>query len=123
MRFRKRGFRALVLGLLAAAGLALAPAAFARGHIGVGIYLPGVSIGYGGCRHCGGFAGVGYGGYGGYYGGYYAPVPVYYDAYYDAPYYPAYTGVVVHGDYYNRHHYYRGGYYYRDRGYYRYGYR
>ena len=116
MTFRKRGFRAMALGLLVAAGFALAPAAFARGHIGVGISLPGVSIGYGGCHHCGGFVGVGYGGYGGYYGGYYAPAPVYYDDYYYAPY-PAY-GVV-----YRPHHYYRGGYYYRDRGYYRHGYR
>ena len=102
MTFRKRGFRAMVLGLLVAAGLALTPAAFARGHISIGISVPGVSVGYGPY----GVVGVG-----GYYGGYYAPA--YYDPYYYAPY-PAYG--VVYGGY--PHRYYRGGYY-RDRGYYR----
>ena len=47
MLSRKRGFRAMVLGLLAAAGLALAPAAFAHGGWSVGISVPGVSVGYG----------------------------------------------------------------------------
>jgi hypothetical protein len=110
MTFRKRGFRAMVLGLLVAAGLALAPAAFARGHIDIGISVPGVSVGYWGGHR--GFVGVG-----GYYGGYYAPSPVYYDDYY-APYYapyPAY-GAVYYAPhrYYNRYyrgHYYRHGYY------------
>jgi hypothetical protein len=46
MNFRKRGFRAMVLGLLVAGGLALAPAAFAGGsHVSVGVALPGVSVG------------------------------------------------------------------------------
>ena len=105
MTFRKRGFRAMVLGLLAAAGLALAPAAFAGGHIAVGVSVPGVSVGYNG------------GGYGGYYGGYYAPAPVYYGGYY-APY-PAYGvvygGPVIHAGYYP--YYYHGGYYGHDHGY------
>jgi hypothetical protein len=105
MRFAKRGFRAMVLGLLVAAGLALAPAAFARGHVGIGISLPGVSVGYSGGHR--GFVGVG-----GYYGGYYAPA--YYDPYYYAPY-PAY-GVVYSGPGYYSHNYYRGGYNYRGRG-------
>jgi len=112
MRFCKRGFRAMVLGLLAAAGLALAPAAFARGHVDVGINVPGVSVGYYGGHHGHGYVGVG-----GYYGGYYAPA--YYDPYYYAPY-PAY-GVVYNSGYYP-HRYYRGGHYYRDRGHYRNGY-
>ncbi len=97
MAIRKGGFRALVLGLLATAGLALAPTAFAHGHFSIGIDLPGVSLGYwGGHRHGGGVD-VGIGGYygtpyGGYYGGYYAPAPVYYapaPVYYDSYYYAA----------------------------------
>jgi hypothetical protein len=111
MTFRKRGFRAMVLGLLIAAGLALAPAAFARGHVDIGVSVPGVSLGY--CHHCGYRGGYGYVGY---YDGYYAPAPVYYDDYY-APY-PAYGAV-----YYSPHRYYHR-YYYRDRyGYYHHGYR
>ncbi|GAA0704231.1 hypothetical protein [Dokdonella soli] len=76
-----------LFGLLIAAGLALAPSAFARGHWSVGINLgfPGVSLGYAsGCHHCG---------WGGYYGGYaqyYAPA-YYAPAYYAPAYYaPAY---------------------------------
>ena len=61
MNFRKRGFRAIATGLLVAAGLALAPAAFAGGHFSVGVNVPGVSIGYGGHRE-----GVGVYVYGGY---------------------------------------------------------
>lgn len=69
------------LAAFALAAFALAPSAFARGHVsvGVGIALPGLSIGYSDCHHCGG---RGY--YGGYYGGgwyrpaYVAPAPVYY---------------------------------------------
>jgi len=124
MTFRKRGFRAMVLGLLATAGLALAPAAFAGGHVGIGINLPGVSVGYANCYNCGfrggsrgfvdvGFGGGYYGGYAPYYGGYYAPYPAY-DVVYGGP--------VVRAGYYPGH-YYHGGYYYRDRGYYRRGYR
>lgn len=109
MTIRKRGFRALVLGLLVTAGLALAPSAFARGHVSIGINLPGLSIGIG-SHH--GYLGIGPG-YGGYYGGgyyspayydsyYYAPAPVYYDSYY-------YSAPVVYRSHY------RTGYYY-DRG-------
>ena len=109
----------MVLGLLVAAGLALTPAAFARGHIDIGINVPGVSVGY-----YGGHRGHGYVGVGGYYGGYYAPAPVYYDDYYYSPYYdapyPAYGVVYSHPHrYYN--HYNR--YQYRNRGYDRRGYR
>ena len=86
MNFRKRGFRAMVLGLLVAGGLALAPAAFAGGsHVSVGVALPGVSVGYNG--------------YGGYYGSVYAPAA--YPAYYGAAYY--YSG--GHRHYYHNHNY------------------
>jgi len=108
MTFRKRGFRALALGLLVAAGLALTPAAFARGHVSVGIGLPGLAIGVGPHNT--------YVGIGGYAPGYYAPAyygPAYYDAGYYAPAYygPAYYGGVVYtsGGYYRGG--YRGGYY------------
>jgi hypothetical protein len=77
MNFRKRGFRAMVLGLLVAGGLALTPAAFAGGsHVSVGVALPGVSVGYNG--------------YGGYYGSVYAPAayPAYYAPAYPTAYYP-----------------------------------
>lgn len=131
MTIRKRGFRALVLGMLVAAGLALAPTAFAGGHVSIGINLPGVSLGYWGGRHHGGYVDVGgyYGG--GYYGGgyyspayydsyyYYAPAPVYYDSYY-------YSAPVVYRSHYRTGYYDRGGdpRYNRDydRGYHRSGY-
>lgn len=101
---RKRGFRAMMFGLVAAAGLALAPAAFARGHVGIGISAPGVSVGYWGGHHGRGYVDVGVGGY---YGGYYAP------AYYDTGYYDPYYAPVVYDSYYSYPHrvYYRGGYY------------
>lgn len=126
MTIRKRGFRALVLGLLVAAGLALAPSAFARGHVSIGINLPGLSIGVG-PHHSYLGIGPGYGGYyGGYYGdyyggGYYAPAPVYY-----APgpvYYGSYYSAPVYRSHYRTRYYDRGGYdsrYHRsgyDRGY------
>ena len=107
---RKRGFRAMVCGLLVAAGLALTPAAFARTHVDVGIAAPGVNIGYYGGHHSHGYVGVG-----GYYGGYYAP-SYYYDPYY-AP--------VVYDDYYyGPRVYYRYGHpYYYHHGYRHHGYR
>ena len=75
MNFRKRGFRAMVLGLLVAGGLALTPAAFAGGsHVSVGVAFPGVSVGYNG--------------YGGGYVGVYAPAPAYYAPAYPTAYYP-----------------------------------
>ena len=113
MSFRKRGFRAMVAGLVIATGLALTPAAFAGGHshVSVGISVPGVSIGYGP-------------GYGYYAPAYYAaPAPVYYDPY---PYYygPAYYGpsVVYYsgGHRYYGHRHYRDGY--RHDGHYGHGY-
>src|SRR3954463_14062778 len=84
---RKRGFRAMVYGLLIATGVALTPAAFARTHVDVGIGVPGGYIGYhDGYRHHGGYGYVG--------GGYYAP------SYY-APYYrPTYYAPAYYGDYY-----------------------
>ena len=100
MLFRKRGFRAMVLGLLVATGLALTPAAFARSHVSFGVTVPGVSIGYGP-------------GYYGYYGPrYYGPA--YYDSYYD-PYYYGPSVVYYNSGYYGghryyRHHNYRSGY-------------
>ena len=100
---RKRGFRAMVFGLLVAAGLALTPAAFARTHVDIGINAPGVSLGYyGGHRHHGYYGSYGY--YGGYYGPtYYAP------AYYE----PAYYAPAYYGGCYVRGHYDRYGYYHR----------
>lgn len=126
----RKSIRSFVMGVLVAAGLALAPAAFARSHwnVGIGIGLPGVSIGYSDCHHCGrGWGGNYYYG-GGYYSSYYAPAyygptyygPTYYDAGYYGPsyYYPSY-GV----RYYDRpsHRYYGNGY--RDHGYRDHGYR
>ena len=113
MKSRTRGFRAIVFGLVAAAGLLLAPAAFA-GHVSVGIGLPGLSVGYWG--HGRGFVGVGVGGYygpywGGYYGGYYAPAPVYYapgPVYYGPP---AYARRCYSRAFYDGRGYYHAGYY------------
>ena len=68
----KRGIRTMVLGLLAAASLALAPAAFARTYVDVGVAAPGVNIGYYSGHHQHGW----YGTVGGYYG------PSYYPSYY-----------------------------------------
>jgi len=111
--FRKT--RYALIGLLVVAGLAFGPAAFARGHVSIGIGLPGIGIGYSDCRHCG---------WGGGYYGYAAPAyayePAYYGpAYYGPSYYPAYYGgAVYYGGSYGRG--YRGGYYGRG---YRGGYR
>ena len=103
-----------VLGALLAVGVAFAPAAFARGHVsvGVGINLPGLSIGFSDCRHCGrgyGWAGnYGYGGYyaggyygGGYYGGGYGGyyMPAYYYTSYPVAYGPAWYGAGYYDDY------------------------
>lgn len=100
---RKRGIRAMVLALLAAAGLALAPAAFARTYVDVGINAPGVSIGYyGGHHHHGGYIGVNSGYY---YPGYYR--------YYAPAYYPAYYDDYYYGRCYVRAHYDRYGYWHR----------
>lgn len=96
---------ALALFALFAIALA-APSAFARGHVSIGIGLPGIGLSYSDYGHRGhGWGGYvnSYPSYGGYYG--YAPRPVYYPA----PYYG------------NR--YYRDSYYrpsrvvYYDRGY------
>ena len=105
--------RKWVFGVLLVAGVSLAPAAFARSHVsvGVGINLPGVSIGVSNWGH-GGYA---YGGYGwagnyaypaaypAYYGGYYAP------EYYGPTYYSSYSYPVYSGP-----RYYGGGYYHRS---------
>jgi len=108
MKFRKRGMRAMVLGLLAVAGLGLAPAAFAHGGVSIGINLPGLSIGVG--RHHGAYIGIGGPAY--YAPAYYAPTPVVYDDYYYNA--PVYVGGYYGGGYYHRYpsHYYRGGGYY-----------
>jgi len=112
MTSRTRGFRAMAVGVLAAAGLALAPSAFAHGGVSVGIHVPGLSIGVGPHHH--GYVGIGGGYYSGYAPAYYAPAPVYYD--YDDDYYsaPVYVGGYYGGGGYygSRHHYYHGGSYY-----------
>ena len=121
MNSRKRGFRAMALGVLAAASLVLAPSAFAG--VSVGINLPGLSIGVGSHHHA--YVGIGGGGYysPGYAPAYYAPAPVVYDDYY-------YNSPVYVGGYYGPRYYHGGGYYrgyhhggyYRDGGHYRGGY-
>jgi hypothetical protein len=125
MSFKGRnGVRRSVIAFAVFALLALAPAAFARSHVGVGINIggPGFGIGYSsGCRHCGGYWGGYVAPYYSYAPAYYAPAyygPAYYDYgdYYDRPYYR--TRVVEHVRYYDRddrHH--DRGYYDRDRGY------
>src|SRR5437879_948836 len=114
MTSRKRGFRAIAAGVLAAAGLALAPSAFAHGGVSIGINVPGLSIGVGPHHHA--YVGIGGGGYysSGYAPAYYAPAPVYYDyddGYYSAPVYGGgYYGYGGGGAYYgSRHRYYHGG--------------
>jgi hypothetical protein len=132
MTTRKRGFRALVLGLLVTAGLARAPAAYGGGHVSIGINLPGVSLGYWGGHHghgyvnVGGYYGGGYYGGGYYGGGYYSPA--YYDSYYYAPapvyyapapvYYGSYYSAPVYRSHYRTRYYDRGGdpRYHRDYG-------
>lgn len=101
--------RSLIAAGLLLAGAVAAPAAFARGHvsIGLGFYGPGYSVGYnnyyGGSYYPAYSAGYYYPAYSApaYY---YEPAPVYYDPY------PAY-GTVYYGS-----GYYGGGYYHhRDR--------
>lgn len=84
--------RKVGLALFALAVLALAPAAFARTHvsIGLGFYGPGYSVGVSSCHHCGWGHGYRTGFYGSWYApAYYAPAPVYYApsrvVYYDEP--------------------------------------
>lgn len=100
---RKRGIRATVLGLLAAAGLALAPAAFARTYVDVGVNAPGVSVGY--------YSGHHHHGWYGYAGGYYGPR--YYPSYYYAPTYydPYYSGSCWVRGHYDRYGYWHRGHY------------
>lgn len=109
-----RGIRSIVLGVLVAAGFALAPSAFARGHghVSIGIGLPGLSIGWSDCRHCGhGWAGNYY--YGGHYGGYYTP-SYYSSAYYGPTYYDYYPSYYS-GSYYGSSYYGPSRYYSRPR--------
>lgn len=92
---------------MVAASMLVVPMASARVHVGVGIYVPGISVGIGNCWSCG-----------------YVPPPVYYTPAYPAPVYypaPAYYGpppvYYGYGYYapYPRRYYYRG--YDRDRDY------
>ncbi len=71
----RRFARALgVAAAVLAASFVIVPSALARVHVGVGISVPGVTVGIGNCWRCG-----------------YVPAPVYYPpVYYAAPaYYPA----------------------------------
>ena len=115
MKSRMRGFRSMVIGSVVAAGLLLAPAAFARTHVSVGVGLPGVSVGYNSGWHGHGYGVVGVGGYGPYYGGYYGG---YYPGYYAPAYYgpsAVVYGAPVYRGYYGRG-YYGHGYYGHGRG-------
>lgn len=117
----RRFARALgVAAAVLAASFVIVPSALARVHVGVGISVPGVTVGIGNCWRCGYVpAPVYYPPV--YYAApayypapaYYAPSPVYYgyDYGYYQPYYPRY----YHRDY-DRDHGYRhdrGGYYHR----------
>lgn len=117
--------RAGWIGAVLAASLLVAPMASARVHVGVGIAVPGLSIGVGNCWNCGYVAAPPV-----YYPPAYYPAPVYYPApaYYAAP---AYYGYGYYGPSYPRV-YYRGydrwhhghdrdDHDWRDRGYYRHG--
>lgn len=119
MTNNKRQFGKFAFAMLIVGGMALAPSAFARGHISVGINVPGLSIGYwGGSRwHDHAYVGVGYGP--SYYSGYYAPAPVYYDSYYAPGPVVYYSGPAYYGSYYDDDGYYGHGRYrdYDRRGY------
>ncbi|HLI16905.1 MAG TPA: hypothetical protein VKV22_01385 [Rhodanobacteraceae bacterium] len=111
---------------MVAASMFIVPMASAHVHIGVGIFVPGVTVGVGNCWRCGYWAAPPV-----YYTpaypapvyypapGYYAPPPVYYGYSYGyyAPYYPHYyhrDRYYGHGYYHGRG-YYHGGYYHHDR--------
>lgn len=114
----RRFVRALgVAAAVLAASFVIAPSALARVHVGVGIFVPGISVGIGNCWRCSYVpAPVYYPPV--YYGApayypapaYYAPAPVYYgyDYGYYQPYYPRYH----HRGYYRGHEYRHGGGYY-----------
>lgn len=119
----RRFVRALgIAAAVLAASFVVVPSALARVHVGVGISVPGISVGIGNCWRCG-----------------YAPAPVYYQpAYYAAPAYygPAYYGAPVYyaprpvyygyGYYrpsYPRYHYRGHGYRHGHGSYYRHGHR
>ena len=113
--------RKWVFGVLLVAGVSLAPSAFARSHVsvGVGINLPGISIGVSNWGH-GGYAHGGYG-WGGNYA-YPAAYPAYYGGYYQPAYYSSYSYPVYYGPRYYGGSYYREApvvrrSYYRDRDY------
>lgn len=131
MNMRTLAQRTALVAAVAVMSLWFAPSAFARVHIGVGIAVPGVSIGVGNCWRCGywpappvyyygpayyapAYPPVAY-----YPGPYYAPGPVYYGYRYYRPYY-GHPGYYRRGRYYGHGHYghgYHGGHY--DRGHHR----
>jgi hypothetical protein len=90
---RGAGLAAAVL----AASFLIVPSALARVHVGVGISVPGVTVGVGNCWNCG-YA-------------YAPPPPVYYQPVYAGPaYYPRHYYYRGYDRGYRSHHY-RGGYY------------
>lgn len=121
MTINKRGFGKIAFAMLIVVGMALAPSAFARGHVSIGINLPGVSVGYwGGSRwHDHAYVGIGYspGYYDGDYDDYYAPAPVYYDSYYAPGPVVYYSDPVYYGPTYYRGYRHEYRYYGRDRDY------
>lgn len=121
MTLRNVVWRGIAIAAVACAALWFAPTAAARSHVhvGVGINLPGLSVGIGNCWHCGYwnaprvYVEPPYGGYG--YYGYGYPSSVYY---LDPPYYvtrPAPAPYGYYGGYYGG---YPAGYYGGYRGYY-----
>lgn len=98
---RRAGFAIALL----VASFVIVPSAFARVHVGVGISVPGLSIGVGNCWRCG-------------YGYVAPPPPVYYQPAYAAPaYYPAPVYYAPRPVYYGYSYY--GAPYYYGRGYHR----
>lgn len=105
----RKSFRNIALGLLAAAGFMLAPAAFAggHGHVSVGISLPGLSVGW--TDRGQGYLGIGVGAWYPSYGwggspGWYGP-GWYGASWYGAPAYPVYRYPVRPVRYYGANYY------------------
>lgn len=80
MKVRPFTQRAGVFAALVAASMFVVPMASAHVHIGVGISVPGITVGVGNCWRC----------------GYWAAPPVYYQPAYPQPVYPVYPAPVYY---------------------------